>query len=206
VNNPWSLFEWAFVVEYFVLFAVRFPFARRQRAMKPLIQRLDRVDRVLLGLTLVGFVATPWLYLVTPLLDFADYQSPAGVGWTGIAVAIACVWLFWRSHVDLGRQWSASLEIFEGHAIVSHGVYHSIRHPMYAAIWLWAVSQALLLPNWIAGPSALVAFTSLYFVRVPREERMMLEHFGQPYAAYMAHTGRVVPGIGRIRSRDDRPS
>ena len=66
---------------------------------------------------------------------------------------------------------------------------------MYAAFWLCAVAQALLLPNWIAGLSGLVGFGTLFFFRVGNEERMMLETFGDEYRQYMARTNRVIPGI-----------
>src|SRR2546430_6060986 len=51
------------------------------------------------------------------------------------------------------------------------GVYRHVRHPMYAAFFLWAIAQALLLPNWIAGPAGLVGFGTLFGLRVRREER-----------------------------------
>jgi len=41
------------------------------------------------------------------------------------------------------------------HRLVTAGVYRHIRHPMYAAIFLWCLAQGLLLPNWLAGWSAL---------------------------------------------------
>ena len=66
---------------------------------------------------------------------------------------------------------------------------------MYSAVWLWAIAQALLLPNWVAGFAGLVGFGILYFGRVAREERMMLETFGDSYRASMARTGRVFPWI-----------
>jgi protein-S-isoprenylcysteine O-methyltransferase Ste14 len=66
---------------------------------------------------------------------------------------------------------------------------------MYSAFWLWAVAQALLLPNWVAGFSGLVGFGILFFGRVAREERMMLETFGDSYRAYTARTGRIFPSI-----------
>ena len=71
---------------------------------------------------------------------------------------LAALWLFWRSHADLGQNWSVSLEIRKDHRIVQHGVYRLIRHPMYASIWLWSIAQALLLANWLAGWSAVVPF------------------------------------------------
>jgi protein-S-isoprenylcysteine O-methyltransferase Ste14 len=66
---------------------------------------------------------------------------------------------------------------------------------MYSAFFLWAVAQILLLPNWAAGFSGIVGFGILYFLRVAREERLMLEAFGEQYRAYMARTARIVPWI-----------
>ena len=58
-----------------------------------------------------------------------------------------------------------------------------------------AVAHALVIPNWVAGPSNLVAFAVLFTLRVRPEERMMLEQFGDEYTAYMARTERLVPGV-----------
>jgi protein-S-isoprenylcysteine O-methyltransferase Ste14 len=66
---------------------------------------------------------------------------------------------------------------------------------MYTSLGLWGLAQALLLPNWIAGLGGLPAFLAFYLVRVPQEEQMMLEHFGDAYRAYCAQTGRVVPHL-----------
>ena len=89
------------------------------------------------------------------------------------------------------------LEIQEGHALITEGVYRHIRHPMYAACFLWAIAQLLLLNNWIAGPAFLASFTLLYLRRVPREEQMLLGHFAVEYRAYVARTGRLVPRVWR---------
>jgi protein-S-isoprenylcysteine O-methyltransferase Ste14 len=78
---------------------------------------------------------------------------------------------------------------------VTSGVYRHVRHPMYSAFWLWAIAQALLLPNWIAGPAGLVGFGTLFFLRIGREEQLMIEAFGDEYRDYMRRTSRVLPGI-----------
>ena len=49
---------------------------------------------------------------------------------------------------------------------------------MYTAFWLWALAQAILLPNWIAGFAGILGFGTLYLFRVRREEEMLLETFG----------------------------
>ncbi len=79
--------------------------------------------------------------------------------------------------------------------LVTEGVYRCIRHPMYTSMWLWSIAQALLLWNWIAGWASLALFLPLYVLRVPREERMMLEYFGDAYRMYMNRTARVVPHL-----------
>jgi len=82
----------------------------------------------------------------------------------------------------------------EGHGLVTHGVYAFVRHPMYAAIPLSALSQPLLIHNWIAGFLVIPAFVALCFVRIPLEEAMLREHFGAAYDTYVASTWRIFPG------------
>ena len=92
--------------------------------------------------------------------------------WPGSAplVFAASLWLFYRVHKELGRNWSDSLEVREQHRLVTDGLYRYVRHPMYTAFFMWALAQALLLPNWIAGPAGLVGFGMLFLFRVGREE------------------------------------
>src|SRR6185503_11485608 len=133
----------------------------------------------------------PMLYLFTPWLSFADYHLPGWAPWCGSVIMIVAIWLFWRSHADLGQNWSITLEVRKGHEVVNRGVYRLIRHPMYASIWLWGVAQGLLLQNWLAGWSAFIMFGIMYFLRVDREEEMMCEFFGDQYREYMEDTGRL---------------
>ncbi|AVC51244.1 hypothetical protein RLV_6106 [Rhizobium leguminosarum bv. viciae] len=64
---------------------------------------------------------------------------------------------------------------------------------MYTSFLLMGLSQVFLLPNWVAGMAGLIGFTVLFFLRVDKEERMMLEVFGPQYQAYMAKTKRIIP-------------
>jgi len=137
----------------------------------------------------------PLLFIVSRFFSFADYQGNKLLQTLGLALLPFTLWLFYQSHKDLGRNWSASLEIREGHTIVDWGVYKHIRHPMYAAIWLWVIVQALILPNWVAGFSGLITFGLLYFMRIGKEEAMMLEQFGKAYTDYKKRTKRIIPFI-----------
>lgn len=152
--------------------------------------------------TALGMMVLPVLFVVTPWLDALNYEPWAAVQAAGIGVLLPGLWLFRRAHVDLGRHFSRTLEIHPDHALVTSGVYQRIRHPIYAAIFLIALAQGLLLPNWLAGPSGLVGFAAMYFARVRREEAMMQARFGPAYARHVAATGRLVPRLSSKREAE----
>ena len=192
-----SIFEVLFLVGFVTGCVIRKAYAKRRRRGNVVERRMSVVDLLLVTLSSVGLIVLPFVYLLTDALDFADYHLPDWAGWIGVVAFAAALWLLWRSHVDLGRNWSPLLEVQQRHTLVTEGVYRRIRHPMYAAHALWGIAQALLLQNWIAGPSLLAFFAPLYLLRTPREEQMMLDHFGEEYRQYMSRTGRIVPRLGK---------
>jgi protein-S-isoprenylcysteine O-methyltransferase Ste14 len=179
--------------------AIRVPHERRRRRIRMAVDCVDGSERALVGLLSMGMFFIPAVYALTPWLNWADYrlslEVKGRVGRLGAAILAFALWLFWRSHADLGRNWSPSLQLREEHHLVTEGVYRTIRHPMYASQWLWSVAQPLLLQNWIAGWVGLLLFLPLYVLRVPREEQMMLAQFGAAYRAYTSRTGRILPRL-----------
>jgi len=175
---------------------IRTPHARRAAGLKADAAHVSGLDKALLLGVFLTMVALPLLYLATPLLDRFDYALPPALAAFGLALMAVALWLFHRSHADLGTRWSASLQLGDEHELVTRGVYARVRHPMYAALWLYVLAQPLLFQNWMAGPPAILGFALLYFVRVPREEAMMRERFGSDYEVYSRRTGRILPSLG----------
>jgi protein-S-isoprenylcysteine O-methyltransferase Ste14 len=186
-------YVWAIgVVAWFI---IRYPYARKARRTATLRAVGWSRERILLAVATIGLFVIPVLWLATGWPRQADYQLNYAAVIVGALLYLLSLWLFRRSHKDLGRQWSASLEIRESHQIVRAGVYRRIRHPMYASFWLWALAQAFLLPNAVAALSGLVAIAILFFTRIDYEERMLTDAFGDDYRAYMRETKRIIPGI-----------
>lgn len=191
--QPWNI---VFLVGFIVYVIIRGVFEQRSKGSEKTVSWSDRRELILMVIMAIGSMILPITYLFTSLLGFADYQLPPFVQWIGAVLMVVALWLFWRSHSDLGTNWSRTLEIQKGHRLITHGVYRSIRHPMYASIWLFSLAQGLLLENWLAGWAAFVAFAILYYVRIPHEERMMRDFFGQEYIEYTRQTRRLFPRIG----------
>lgn len=177
-----------------VMVAIRAPYGHRSRGIKVIKSHKGTPETALLTLAWTGFFV-PLIWIVSPAFSFAEYPLRTGALAAGVVCLLAGLWLLYRSHADLGTNWSITLEVREQHRLITHGVYRRIRHPMYTALLLYSVGQALVIPNWLAGPSYLFAFGVLFAFRVHAEERMMLEQFGDEYAAYTARTKRLVPGV-----------
>jgi protein-S-isoprenylcysteine O-methyltransferase Ste14 len=174
---------------------VRVPLNQKRKAEKKIVRQVTGKEKSMLFLLWGGMFVLPILYAATNWLDFANYTLPAWAGWLGAALIVGAVFVFWRAHADLGLNWSPTLEIREKHTLITRGIYSVIRHPMYASQLLWSVAQILLLQNWIAGFSSLLVFFPFYFMRVPAEERLMLEQFGDQYRSYMQKVGGVFPKL-----------
>ena len=191
--NPW--FGKAVVLlGAIAMVVIRAPHGQRSRGVRIARSRRGSLEVALLALAWIAFFV-PLVWIASPLLAFADYPLHA-VPWVlGVLILAYALYLFYRSHADLGANWSITLEVREGHTLVTEGIYRGVRHPMYSSLLLYGLGQALAVPNWVAGPSYLVAIAVLFALRVRPEERMMLEEFGPRYEQYMARTKRLVPRV-----------
>lgn len=169
--------------------------AHRGQAPRAVVQRRQGIrERVILALAGIAFLLA-LLWVTTPLLQAADYPPRLELLVAGIAAYVVGLFLLFRAHRDLAGQWSITLEVREHHTLVTHGVYGRIRHPMYLALLLYGIGQALALPNFVAGPAYFAATVALVVLRLKPEERMMAETFGPEYQDYAARTWKLVPGF-----------
>jgi protein-S-isoprenylcysteine O-methyltransferase Ste14 len=137
----------------------------------------------------------PLVWVVSAQPASANYALEPIAFWSGSVVLVASLWLFARSHVDLGTNWSITLEVREEHRLVTSGVYRTLRHPMYTALLLNSLGFALVLPNWIAGPAYLVSMVLLVAARLRPEEQLKRAEFGAANDEYIRRSWRLIPGV-----------
>jgi len=188
-----SLFDTVFLLGLVIATVIRTWYGMQFRR-KEIAHSQKEHPLVLIGMAVWGIALfLPLIYMFSNWLEFADYRIPSPLGMLGIVIFVIGLWLLWRSHVDLAINFSPSLFIRRQHTLVTHGVYRHIRHPMYLSFWFWAIGQALLISNWLAGPLGIIAFYSIYMFRVNREEQQLVVHFGDAYRDYQKTTGRLFP-------------
>jgi protein-S-isoprenylcysteine O-methyltransferase Ste14 len=184
---------WVFgVVAWFV---VRWPYQMKARRTPVARSAGGLHDRILLTISFAGLGIIPGIYVATGAPQFAEYAFSPLQGILGVLLMAGALILFRVTHKQLGRNWSVTLDTRKTHKLVDTGIYAHVRHPMYSAFWLLALAQAALLPNWFAGLAGPVAWSTLFFLRVGREEKLMIDTFGEQYRRYMERTKRVLPWV-----------
>lgn len=78
--------------------------------------------------------------------------------------------------------------------LIQEGPYRWIRHPMYAALLLFAWGMFWKQPDGWGLAAALVA-TLAALATAKAEEAENLQTFGEAYRAYMARSWRFIPGL-----------
>lgn len=193
--NPWYA-KIAVLITLLSFILIRWPHGKRSMTSKIAENRKGRLEVFLLLIAAITTTFLPMIWLVSGVFHFAEYPlHPVPYG-AGVVLAIWGLWLFHRSHVDLGTNWSVTLQVREEHKLITRGVYKRIRHPMYTSMFLLGIAQALMLPNWLVGPAYFWGFGLLYLFRIGREEQMMVDKFGAEYEAYRKQSGRLLPRLG----------
>ena len=183
----------AYLIIVLVWFGIRGYY--RHKALQQNVKENVRpgFESFLVLLNMIGMNVLPLVAVLTPFVDAFIIPVPEPVRFVALIIFALDIWLFVLAHRDLGKNWSMVLEIKEGHNLVKSGIYAKIRHPMYAHFWIWVIAQGFLLANGLVLVFGIIAWGLLYFLRVPKEEEMMIAEFGDEYREYMRVTGRVIP-------------
>lgn len=138
------------------------------------------------------FIAT-LAYVVSPSsVKWAAFPLPTWFRWLGIVIGMLCSFLMYWTLNGLGKNLTDTVVTRAEATLVTHGPYRWGRHPFYVTAALLMASVTVLAANWLIGAGSLLVL-GLLAVRTPKEERMLIENFGQQYRDYMAKTGRFFP-------------
>lgn len=182
-----------FMAIFSVWFLLRLYFAKGTKGQTSKNACYPQSEKFMVFLNAITMMALPLMIVFTSWLDRFSMGLPSWLRVSAAIVMAGSVCLFAWTHYSLGKFWSPILEIRDKHQLIRTGPYAWVRHPMYSQIWIWVLLQGVLLDNWLLGVSGTAAWMLLYCVRIPREERMMLDEFGDEYRKFIKQTNRIIP-------------
>jgi protein-S-isoprenylcysteine O-methyltransferase Ste14 len=116
------------------------------------------------------------------------------VRYAGLALYLVGIVLrMWPVFV-LGPRFSPVVAIQKDHALVTGGIYGVIRHPSYVGLLVTMLGWVLVFRSAIGVLLVLLMVPAL-IARIEAEEKLLAAEFGDAYAAYRAHTWRLVPYV-----------
>jgi protein-S-isoprenylcysteine O-methyltransferase Ste14 len=112
-----------------------------------------------------------------------------------MCAALGSVWLITAAVKTLGKEWSLTARLVEGHKLATTGPYAYVRHPIYTGMLGMLVATGLAISHWTALLAALVIFFVGTIIRVRSEERLLREAFGEQFDDYARRVPAIVPGL-----------
>jgi protein-S-isoprenylcysteine O-methyltransferase Ste14 len=121
-------------------------------------------------------------------------EAPQWLGTLGLIIELAGVWLALGARIQRG--YFSPDENSDSHrALIRHGLYRFIRHPIYTGEFLVILGW----PFEYGAPITLLLTAVLGFTfanrRIRHEEADMIAEHGDAYVAYMQGTDRMIPNL-----------
>ena len=196
-----AIFRALMFLAFIALMCIRFYYQSRIYREKRKVQiregGLSIIAGVVAALTAIVFGAE---YLFSPgTFSFAYVlRYPDWLRWLGALLLFGGIALHAAALHHLGQSFHSLVVAKEQHVLVQSGPYRYIRHPIYAAYLLSYLAGGLLASNWVLTFVPVTADAILAAVRMPQEEEVMEEVFGEQYVEYKNRTGRLLP---RLRAK-----
>ncbi len=163
-------------------------------SVKQTVERQSRGSR----LATIAYLTLAFMLLAGKIrsfgLDTRILPAWAALYFAGEVVAFIGLVIAVGARCYLGRNWSGTVTFKEGHELIERGPYRFVRHPIYTGMLLMILGTALVL-GLISSFAALFIFFAGTWLKLRREEALMLKHFPDTYPGYMTRTKAIIPFI-----------
>ena len=112
-----------------------------------------------------------------------------------VAIVVGSIWMVVAAVRTLGRQWSLTARVIDGHELMTAGPYSIVRHPIYSGMLGMLVATGISVTYWWWLPIGVALYVTGTLVRTRSEERLLRQQFGAAYEAYAAKVPALIPFI-----------
>jgi protein-S-isoprenylcysteine O-methyltransferase Ste14 len=114
------------------------------------------------------------------------------IEWLGAVLTLAgALFAIWARYM-IGKEWSAEVQIKQGHRLIRTGPYAHIRHPIYTGILLALGGTAMTISEYRAV-LGLALFLIGFVRKAKKEESFLAGEFGPAFDEHRRHTGFFLP-------------
>ena len=190
----WPSLAFSVVMLSWFAFVVVFALFLRQKPPSEPDSKRERTSIVGIALQGVSY-AVVWTFRRPPFTSIVSFRKfvEIAVAVLTMALAIGSVWFCSAAVRTLGKQWSITARVLEGHKLITSGPYSVVRNPIYTGMFGMLLATGLSISHWIGLLIAIIVFAVGTTIRVRSEEKLLREAFGEEFAAYERKVPAVVP-------------
>lgn len=179
---------WLIVLSYWFISGLRNKKAEFQESfIKQFIQYWLPLLIAILLLGLGDWFGNSWLR--EKILEHTNFVGIIGLSIAVLRGIIAC-----RSRYILGKNWSLSVQKKENHELIQNEIYKIVRHPIYTGLLLLFIGNAIIVGDYRGIIAVLIVFISFWY-KLLKEEKLLIENFGNQYIEYKKKTKALIPYI-----------
>jgi len=98
------------------------------------------------------------------------------------------------AQITLGKSYSLTVVIRKDHQLITHGIYHFTRNPMYLGLIIFSIGIPVFASS-LLGLLIMSGLIPVILYRIRLEERLLIEEFGDSYRHYLMTTRNLLPFI-----------
>ena len=148
------------------------------------MRQSERTGKVLFVALRLGFGLCLFLSQVVSQRGSFFTQNPFLLA-LGVMFVLAGVLLWISASRQLGRAQRAK-------EIATDGPFKYVRHPIYLSVYILSIGLGLMFFTWLWFV-VLAAFFPLWYLECRKEEKEMIEGYGDEYIDYRQKTGMLLP-------------
>jgi len=154
--------------------------------------------------TVLLLVLLPWQAMWVAGRSYSKHLAPTAdlliesTRILGAALLLGGVLLSSISQRNLGSSWRIGVTESAKPGLITSGIYHYSRNPIFLGLLAAIAGYACLLPT-VLSLVMLVGALAAIRRQIAVEEKYLLSTYGDAYRAYAQSVGRFIPLIGRMR-------
>lgn len=152
------------------------------------------------GIALAVFLSAAAVVLgALDVLHPITYLDHTLINALGVATSLVGIGLVLRAQADMGASWRIGVDPNECTELVTSGLFRWSRNPIFLGMIAFWAGIALTVPTFLSVGAVLVAIAAIEVQVRLVEEPYLIKTHGDSYRRYAENTGRLLPGVGRLR-------
>lgn len=136
---------------------------------------------------LISLISEITLYIFLPKLNLITFPYNL----SGIVITFLGFIIMGKSR-DLFKKHETTLDIKESSSLIKEGIFLKTRNPMYCGMFLLLLGISICFRNLLSIMVPFLFLLSIQMIFIPKEEKMLLEKFGEDYLDYKKKVKRWI--------------